>query len=216
MDLEVNGQRSLHPRGTFPINTLINLAHYVAPAATMIAACMTAANLGPRVTGWGFIIFTLGSLAWSCIAITSGQHSLLLTNGFLTLVNVIGIWRWLGRVARFDEGAKAAETKSKTANTPTLINIGSIEGRAVVDSAGLKIGNAIGVMASANTGTIAYVVASLGGISGIGERLIALPWDSLELAEQSLAVTLDESAIAGLPDLDPIDWPTSAQLHHAL
>ena len=73
-----------------------DITHYVAPAATMIAACMTAANLGPRVTGWGFAVFTIGSLSWCIIGIVSGQQSLVLTNAFLTLVNIVGIWRWLG------------------------------------------------------------------------------------------------------------------------
>jgi hypothetical protein len=34
--------------------TLTAMAGWVAPAATMIAAMMTAANLGARVIGWGF------------------------------------------------------------------------------------------------------------------------------------------------------------------
>ena len=37
---------------------------WIATAATIIAACFTASNLGSRVTGIGFIIFTIGSIAW--------------------------------------------------------------------------------------------------------------------------------------------------------
>lgn len=36
------------------------VAAWVAPVATMIAAVMTAANLGARVTGWGFVVFVIG------------------------------------------------------------------------------------------------------------------------------------------------------------
>ena len=61
----------------------------LAPAATMIAAVMTASNLGARVTGWGFVVFTVGSIAWCLVALTSGQANLLWTNGFLILVNVL-------------------------------------------------------------------------------------------------------------------------------
>ncbi|MEK7456583.1 MAG: hypothetical protein AABZ76_16905 [Pseudomonadota bacterium] len=46
-----------------------DLAGWIAPAATMIAAMMTAANLGARVTGWGFGVFTLGSIAWSIVGL---------------------------------------------------------------------------------------------------------------------------------------------------
>ena len=87
-------------------------AGWIAPIATMIAAMMTAANLGPRVTGWGFVVFTVGSLAWSTVAIATGQANLLWTNGFLTLVNLVGIWRWLGREAKYDDGAKTARSES--------------------------------------------------------------------------------------------------------
>lgn len=70
-----------------------DIAGWVAPVATMIAAIMTAANLGARVTGWGFVVFVIGSVSWSIVGISSGQNNLLWTNGFLTLVNVIGVWR---------------------------------------------------------------------------------------------------------------------------
>ena len=40
-----------------------SIATWVAPIATTIAALMTASNLGSRITGYGFIVFTIGSLA---------------------------------------------------------------------------------------------------------------------------------------------------------
>ena len=80
------------------------IAGWVASIATMIAAVMVAANLGTRITGWGFVVFTFGSLSWSLVAVLSGQNSLLITNGFLTIVNLAGIWRWLGRQTQFEHG----------------------------------------------------------------------------------------------------------------
>ncbi|WP_366499360.1 hypothetical protein [Sphingopyxis sp.] len=58
---------------------------------------MTASNLGARITGWGFAVFTIGSICWSLVGFWSGQTHLVATNVFLTLVNLVGIWRWLGR-----------------------------------------------------------------------------------------------------------------------
>jgi PRC-barrel domain len=191
-------------------------AGYVAPAATMFAACMTAANLGPRVTGWGFVVFAVGSLAWSAIAISTGQQSLLITNGFLTLVNAVGIWRWLGRIARFDDGAKAAELKSVHAASPTLVNMGAIEGRPIVDNEGTKIGSAIGMMAAVESGTISYIVAGLGGIGGLGERLVALPWPTMSFVDGTLSLSLDENQLTSLPELDPVDWPEHHHVHEGV
>ena len=45
------------------------LAGWVALAATCIAALMTASNLGARVTGWGFVIFTIGAAAWIVVGL---------------------------------------------------------------------------------------------------------------------------------------------------
>ena len=62
------------------------IAGWIAPIATMIAAMITAANLGARVTGWGFVIFTMGSIGWSIVGLSSGQTNLFLTNMVLTVV----------------------------------------------------------------------------------------------------------------------------------
>lgn len=84
------------------------IANWVAPIATTAAAVMVAANLGSRFTGWGFIVFTIGSIAWIVIGAATGQPSLMWQNVFLCLVNVIGIWRWLGLRARYEKGAGKA------------------------------------------------------------------------------------------------------------
>ena len=70
---------------------MVEIAEWLALGATMIAAMMTAAILGARVTGWGFVVFTVGSITWSFIGTATGQQPLLITNGFLTIVNLVGI-----------------------------------------------------------------------------------------------------------------------------
>ncbi len=39
------------------------IANWVAPVATTIAALMVALNRGSRFTGYGFIVFSVGSVA---------------------------------------------------------------------------------------------------------------------------------------------------------
>ena len=185
-----------------------SIVEIIAPAATMIAACMTAANLGPRVTGYGFVIFTIGSIAWSYIAISTGQTALLLTNGFLTAVNAIGIWRWLGRIARFSDGAQAAETNSRNADTPELFDVGTVQGRPVIDDSGTQIGSAVGLMAESRAGAISYLVVSSGGVGGVGERLVALPWQHIRVGKDALSTQHSAQDLSALPALDPTDWPT--------
>ncbi len=84
------------------------VANWIAPIATTIAAVMVAANLGARLTGFGFIAFSIGSVAWIVIGVATGQNSLIWQNIILLLINALGIWRWLGLRARYDKGAAAA------------------------------------------------------------------------------------------------------------
>lgn len=87
-------------------------ANWIAPVATTIAAVLVAANLGARVTGFGFIAFAIGSIAWMVIGAVTGQANLLWQNAVLLLINILGVWRWLGLRARYDKGAAAATRAS--------------------------------------------------------------------------------------------------------
>ena len=48
---------------------------WIATVATVIAASMTAANLGSRVTGYGFCVFLVGSLAWLAVVLARTRKS---------------------------------------------------------------------------------------------------------------------------------------------
>ena len=59
---------------------MVDIAGWIALVATCVAALMTASNLGARVTGWGFVIFTGGALAWIVVGFITGQTQLLYSN----------------------------------------------------------------------------------------------------------------------------------------
>ena len=181
----------------------------MAPIATMIAAIMTAANLGAKVTGWGFIVFTIGSLAWCGVGYATGQQNLLVTNGFLFVVNIIGVWRWLGHVARQEDGAHAAEIKSEGAAAPTLVAVSNLVGRKVIDDAGKTVGKVVGIMAARDVGQIEYLVVGIGGVGGVGQRLIALDWSAIEIGNDEVQISLGPREIAAARDIDPVDWPVA-------
>jgi len=84
------------------------IANWVAPLSTTLAAVLVAANLGARITGIGFIAFAIGSVAWMIIGGATGQANLVWQNAVLLGVNLLGVWRWLCLRARYDKGAAAA------------------------------------------------------------------------------------------------------------
>lgn len=187
----------------------MDIAGWVAPTATMIAAMMTAANLGSRVTGWGFVVFLIGAIAWSIVAIATGQQNLLWSNVFLGLVDIVGIWRWLGRKAKLDDGAEKALDASASANAPTLFPIGMIEGGAIKDGTGTPVAQCVGAMAERESGRLSYLVVQEGGVAGVGSRHLAVPWSWLEVADDSFLISRNHD-LATLDPIDPGHWPAAA------
>lgn len=180
---------------------------WVAPAATMIAALMTASNLGARFTGWGFVMFTLGSVSWSAVALASDQQNLLWTNAFLTFVNLIGIWRWLGRQARYDDGGTAAmERSAAIAGLPELVAVGAVPGTRLVGRDGDQIGVVVEAMMRCADLRLAYIVVSEGGLGGVGERLHALPPHLVTLSKDQAICELTAEELAERPTLQA-QWP---------
>jgi len=189
---------------------MLEVAGWIAPAATMIAAIMTAANLGARVTGWGFAVFSVGALAWVAVGARTGQHNLLWSNAFLLLVDLVGVWRWLGRRARYDQAAEAASARSKRAAAPTLFALAGLEGMAVRTHAGETIATTVDAMASCEEGRIVYLVVREGGVGGVGERLHAMGWDEVQVRDGAMTTRLSAAALADRPTLPAGQWPATA------
>lgn len=190
--------------------TLEFVAGWIAPVATMIAAMMTAANLGARVTGWGFVVFTIGSISWSLIGLGSGQMNLLATNAFLTIVNLVGIWRWLGRQRAYEDGGKSAKRASRRSAAPTLFTATGIAGMPVADPAGVPLGTAVEALVECASGQVSYVVIASGGLGGIEEQLRAVPRAQIEFGCDRLVAGLHAKAFGKLPALAAGDWPDRA------
>ena len=66
-----------------------------AAVMTVIAAALVAANWNARLMVAGFIIFIVASLAWMIDGWQESKASLVIQNGVLLLINLLGVWRWL-------------------------------------------------------------------------------------------------------------------------
>lgn len=186
---------------------MVELAEWVAPGATMIAAMMTAANLGARVTGWGFVGFTIGSITWSFIGMATGQQPLLITNGFLTIVNLVGVWRWLRRQAKFEDGSAQASKRSAASDMPTLYSAAGLAGKDLVDRNGQKIGVLVDAMMQCDNNCIAYVVVTDGEKAGLDETLRAVQPSNLTFGSNEVAFDGSDEKFQSLPILEKDNWP---------
>jgi membrane protein implicated in regulation of membrane protease activity len=179
---------------------------WIATVATIIAAFMTASNLGAKITGLGFAVFLIGSLAWLATGILTGQPALSWTNVILTLLNIFGVWRWLGRQASVEEGGRAAAEASVETPGETLFPV-SLLTRADVLCRGENAGRCVDALAGCRSGQLAYVVISEGGVAGIGETLRRLPWKAAQIDEDKLVTKLSRDQFEHLEELQRDRWP---------
>ena len=69
---------------------------WIAALGTMLAAGLIAADLGRRVTGWGFVLFCAVSITWIVSGLTSDAMPIAAMNAILLAINGWGVWQyWL-------------------------------------------------------------------------------------------------------------------------
>ena len=185
---------------------MADIISWVATVATVAAAFMTASNLGSRVTGYGFAVFTVGALMWIAVGTLTHQPALLWTNAVLFVLDVFGIWRWLGRQARVEEGGRTAAEKSQETPGEALFPV-SLLSRAVVRCGGEEVGHCIDAMAACQSGRIDYLVVSEGGVAGVGEQFRRLPWSDAHVDGETVVSTMTAESFGGLEELQRDQWP---------
>ena len=68
---------------------------WIAAIGTMLAAAMIAADMGRKVTGWGFVLFCAVSVTWIVSGLTSNAVQIAAMNAILLLINAWGVWQFL-------------------------------------------------------------------------------------------------------------------------
>ena len=68
---------------------------WIAAVGTMFAAALIAADLGRKVTGWGFVLFCAVSVTWVVSGLTSHALPIAAMNGILLAINAWGVWQFL-------------------------------------------------------------------------------------------------------------------------
>lgn len=185
---------------------MADIISWVATVATIIAASMTASNLGSRVTGFGFAVFTLGALCWIAVGALTHQPALMWTNVVLLVLDIFGVWRWLGRQASVEEGARTASKASERTPGEALFPV-SLLTHAPVRCGGNEVGHCVEGMAGCRSGRLDYVVVSEGGVAGVGERLRRLPWDEAHVEGETVLVHFAAEHFGSLDELQRDEWP---------
>ena len=83
----------------------------------------------------------------------------------------------------------------------SCISADKVEGTAVYNTAGEKLGSIDNVMIDKRSGRVVYAVMSFGGFLGIGERYHPLPWSVLQYdtGKGGYVVNLTREQLEGAP-----------------
>ena len=96
-----------------------------------------------------------------------------------------------------------------------LISADKVEGTAVYNRAGEKLGTVGKIMIDKISGRVAYAVMSFGGFLGMGESYHPLPWNVLDYDTKmgGYVVDLDPEVLKGAPTFgrgETVDWRDEA------
>ena len=96
-----------------------------------------------------------------------------------------------------------------TEETERLIASDKVEGTAVFDSNGEHLGRVHHLMIDKYSGRVAYVIASFGGLFGIGENWVPLPWKALNYDTRlaGYVVGVDRERLERAPNYAPSAQP---------
>ncbi len=96
-----------------------------------------------------------------------------------------------------------------TDETQDLIASDKVEGTAVYNQAGERLGTVYNFMVDKRSGKVAYAVMSFGGFLGIGESYHPLPWETMtyDTSKGGYVVNLSREQLEGAPRYTASDMP---------
>lgn len=105
------------------------------------------------------------------------------------------------------EGRRSAEGPG-----PDVMAAGTLDGNKVLSSEGDDLGKIKDIMLDVRSGRIAYAVLSSGGFLGMGDKLLAIPWQALTLdtERKCFQLAMSSESVKNAPGFDKDHWPSMA------
>ena len=82
----------------------------------------------------------------------------------MTLLNLFGVYRWLGRQAKLETGAEKAAEASAAEPGENLFPASSLTASRLLGRGGEELGNTVDAMLSCKGGQLRYLVVAQGGV----------------------------------------------------
>ncbi len=72
---------------------LLTFLKWLGTALGVVGALVIALNI--PISGWGFVAFLISSVSWTIAGVLMKEPSIVILQATFTVVNLIGIYRWL-------------------------------------------------------------------------------------------------------------------------
>ena len=105
-----------------------------------------------------------------------------------------------------------ASGRSNGGPGPDVMAAGTLEDDHVLTMDGDDIGKVTNIMLDVRSGRIAYAVVSSGGFFGIGDKLLAVPWNvlTLDVERRCFVLPVPTERVREAPGFEKDCWPTMA------
>jgi hypothetical protein len=89
-----------------------------------------------------------------------------------------------------------------------VLSAGRLSGNSVLNRMDENIASIKEIMIDAPSGRVAYAVLSVGGFLGMGDRLFAIPWESLVFDEdrKCFVLDVDKDRLHNAPGFERSNW----------
>lgn len=113
-----------------------------------------------------------------------------------------------------NHGANHASDHDHAMTKETTHRASKIIGLTVKNGAGKELGEVEDFVVNSRTGKIEYVAVSFGGFAGIGDKLFAVPFTSVDCRKKNdeafLVVDVDQKTLENSKGFDQDNWPDMA------
>jgi sporulation protein YlmC with PRC-barrel domain len=96
---------------------------------------------------------------------------------------------------------------------PKVMGASTLIGDKVVNAQGENLGKIEEFMIDMDTGNVNYAVLSFGGFLGMGDKLFAIPFQSLHLdtEHKQMVLNVEKERLENAPGFDKDNWPVMSQ-----
>lgn len=94
-------------------------------------------------------------------------------------------------------------------NYRKVLSASTLKGDDVYNLEGEKVGKIDEIMLDVEEGVVAYAVLSFGGFMGMGDKLFAIPWQTMSLDEEHkrFILNVDKEKLKRADGFDKNNWP---------